>query len=175
MEKSKSFSLQGQFLIAMPRLLDPNFFKTVTCLSHHSREGALGIVINRVFPSLSLKDIFDELKIDCTSRSTSIPVHMGGPVHTNQLFMLHGPPFEWEACHQISLSLGLSNSRDILEAIAGGKGPQSFIISLGCSWLTYNIIEDMIFNTPIDNRWDETVKQMGIDPMSLADSAGHAG
>jgi len=188
-ENSDSFSLQGQFLIAMPKLSDPNFFKTVTCLTHHTREGALGIIINRVFPSLSIKDIFDELKIECTSRSAAISVHVGGPVHTDQLFVLHDSPFGWESCQRVSQSLGISTSRDILEAIAVEKDPKSFLISLGCagwgpgqlerelkenSWLTFNITEDMIFNTPIDSRWDEAVRQMGIDPMFLADSAGHA-
>jgi len=93
MNDSESLSLKGQFLIAMPRLLDPNFFKTVTCLSEHSKEGALGVIINRIFPSFTLKDIFNELNIGCVPEVLILPVHIGGPVNTNQLFVLHGPPF----------------------------------------------------------------------------------
>ena len=189
MKDSSSVSLKGQFLIAMPRLMDPNFYKTVTCLTEHSHEGALGIIINRIFPSLTLKDLFDELKIGCVPKTISIPVHIGGPVHTNQLFVLHGPPFEWEGCHRISSSLALSNTRDVFEAIAMDQGPESFIVSLGCagwapgqleseikenSWLTSNVMDDIIFNAPIESRWDETVKKMGIDPAFLTDSAGYA-
>ena len=189
MNESSSFYLKGQLLIAMPRLLDPNFYKTVTCLSDHTGEGALGIIVNRIFTSLSIKDIFKELNIDYRPEAAAIPVHIGGPVHTHQLFVLHGPPFEWEACHRILPSLGLSNSRDILQAIATEKGPESFIVSLGCAgwgpgqleseikentWLTTHIVEDIIFNTPIEARWNETVKQMGIDPVFLTDSAAHA-
>jgi len=189
MNDSESLSLKGQFLIAMPRLLDPNFFKTVTCLSEHSKEGALGVIINRIFPSFTLKDIFNELNIGCVPEVLILPVHIGGPVNTNQLFVLHGPPFEWEACHQVSSTLALSNSRDILEAIGMNRGPELFLISLGCagwapgqleweikenSWLTTDIVEDIIYKTPLESRWDETVKKMGIDPAFLTDFAGRA-
>jgi putative transcriptional regulator len=112
-----------------------------------------------------------------------------GPVHTNELFVLHGPPFEWEGCHMITPSLAMSNTRDILEAIGMGEGPDSFFISLGCAgwgpgqldmeikenaWLNCSIAEEIIFDTPIESRWDATVRKMGVDPTSLSEIAGHA-
>lgn len=182
-------SLKGQFLIAMPILTDPVFYQTVTCISEHTPQGAVGVIVNRINDSITAKDIFDELKIEYNSRADSIPIHIGGPVHIDEIFVLHGPPYNWEGCFAISPSLFLSNTRDILEAIALGRGPSSYIITLGCAgwapgqleseikanaWLTCNASEDVIFEIPIEIRWEEAAKKMGIDPIQLSDTAGNA-
>ena len=78
---TKQPTFKGQFLMAMPGLSDPNFFQTVTCICEHNSDGAVGIVINRIHPSLSGKDIFEELKIKHNKKTELIPVHIGGPVH----------------------------------------------------------------------------------------------
>ena len=111
-------SLKGHFLMAMPGLADPNFSQTVTCICEHNDQGAMGIVVNRLSEGLCAKDIFDELSIGCTPKTESIPIYIGGPVHSGELFILHGPPFTWEASLSVTPSLGLTNTRDILEAIA---------------------------------------------------------
>ena len=189
MEKEYPGTLKGQFLLSMPSLLDPNFHQTVTCMCEHNSEGAMGLVVNRVHEALTAKDIFEELKIDYAEAAESIPVHMGGPVHITELFVLHGPPFDWEACLKITATLAMSNTKDIIESIALGKGPGSFIITLGCAgwgpgqleteikenaWLTYPIFEENIFTIPVDARWEEAVKKMGINPTLLSNTAGHA-
>jgi putative transcriptional regulator len=89
----------------------------------------------------------------------------------------------------ITSNLAMSNTRDILESIAMGKDPQSYIITLGCAgwgpgqleselkqnaWLTYPIFEENIFNMPVDVRWEEAVKKMGIDPSLISEIPGHA-
>ncbi|MFC1886478.1 YqgE/AlgH family protein [Thermodesulfobacteriota bacterium] len=189
MEEEIPESLKGQFLMAMPGLADPNFFQTVTCICEHTEEGAVGIVVNRVHAPLSAKDIFDELKIKYIPETESIPVHIGGPVHSNEIFVLHGPPFGWSGCRTFTPTLAMSNTRDILEALSMGKGPKSFILSLGCAgwgpgqleaeikqnaWLTSPVFEDIIFHIPADDRWEEAVRKVGIDPILLSDTAGHA-
>jgi putative transcriptional regulator len=182
-------SLKGQFLTAMPGMADPNFYQTVTCICEHNENGAMGIVINRVQPSVSGQDIFEELGIDFAPGAQAIPIHIGGPVHLGEIFVLHGPPLEWEASLGITASVAMSNTRDILEAIAMNQGPRSFIISLGCAgwgpgqleaeikenaWLTSPIFEENIFKLPVESRWEEAVKKMGINPTLLSDTAGHA-
>lgn len=182
-------SLKGHFLMAMPGMADPNFSQTVTCICEHNEQGAMGIVVNRLSEGISVKDIFDELSIGCTPRIESIPVHFGGPVHSGELFILHGPPFTWEASLSVTPTLGLSNTRDILEAIAAGRGPDSFLISLGCAgwgpgqledeikenaWLTQPVFEENIFVLPVEVRWTEALKKMGVDPALLSGTAGHA-
>jgi putative transcriptional regulator len=182
-------SLKGHFLMAMPGLLDPNFSQTVTCICEHTDQGAMGIVINRILESLRAKNIFDELSIRCSRNAEDLPVYIGGPVHSGELFILHGPPFTWGATLQVTASLGLSNTSDILEAIAAGRGPESFLISLGCAgwgpgqleheikenaWLTQPVFEENIFVLPFYERWAAALKKMGVDPVVLSDTAGHA-
>lgn len=182
-------SLKGHLLLAMPSLQDPNFTQTVTCISEHNQGGALGIVVNRVHPSLSGKDIFEELKIPYTPEAGQASIHLGGPVHVGEIFILHGPPFGWQGCLVFTSELGLSTSRDALESIAMGRGPKDFIIAVGCAgwganqleseimqnaWLTCPVIHEILFHTPVDARWEEAMSRMGIDPVLLSDDAGHA-
>ena len=189
MEDTKQSNLKGQFLMAMPGLSDPNFSQTVTCICEHNSDGAVGIVINRVHPSLLGKDIFNELKIEFISDAESIPIHIGGPVHIGEIFVLHSPPFGWEGCFMITSTLAMSHTRDILEAIAMGRGPKSFIIALGCAgwgpgqleseikenaWMTSPVFEEIIFDLPIETRWEEAMRKVGVDPAMLLATSGHA-
>jgi putative transcriptional regulator len=182
-------SLKGQFLMAMPGLVDPNFYQSVTCLSEHNQKGAMGIVITRIHPEINAKMIFDELQIPAAGDAQKVPVHMGGPVHMNELFVLHGAPFAWEGSMMVTEELALSNSRDILEAIAMGKGPRAFIIALGCAgwgpgqleseirgnaWITGPYSEEIAFRMAVERRWEAAMQGIGIDPALLSDTAGHA-
>jgi len=92
MENNSPVSFKGQFLMAMPLLVDQNFYQTVTCICEYTPAGAVGIVINRVHPSLSGEDIFNELEIESIYGAESIPIHIGGPVHIGEgrnLLLLH--------------------------------------------------------------------------------------
>ena len=184
-----SDSFKGQFLMAMPLLLDQNFYQTVTCICEYTPAGSVGIVVNRVHPSLMIKDIFSELNITFIPEVTSIPVHIGGPVHIGEIFILHGPPFGWEGCLMITPTLALSNTRDILESVAKGRGPKSFIIALGCAgwgpgqleseikenaWLTSPVFEDVIFDMPVEERWEASLKKIGVDPALILNTSGNA-
>jgi len=189
MEDNQPSSLKGQFLTSMPSLMDPNFYQTVTCICEYGEAGTVGIVVNRVHPSLSGKDIFEELGIAYEPGAESIPIHIGGPVHIGEIFMLHGPPFDWEGCLSITSSLAMSNTKDLLLAVAMGRGPKSYIIALGCAgwasgqleaeirenaWLICPVYEDIIFDVAVEERWEATMNKMGIDPAKLLDTAGHA-
>jgi putative transcriptional regulator len=182
-------SLKGHFLISMPNLLDPNFFQTVTCVCEHTLEGALGLVVNRILPDLTCGTVFQELGLESIPQRDSLPVYLGGPVHKGQIFVLHGPPFEWEGIHQVTPSLALGNSREIIESLARGKGPKTFLITLGCAgwgpgqleseilanaWLTCPVNENILFQTPVEKRWEQAAKIIGVDLNLLSDTVGHA-
>ena len=182
-------SLKGQFLIAMPGLVDPNFHQTVSIICEHNSEGAVGIVINRIHTHLSGEDIFKELNMEYIPGAESIPIHIGGPVHIGEIFMLHGPPFDWDSSLKITSSLAVGNTRDIIESIAMGRGPQSYLISIGCAgwgsgqleaeikqnaWLTSPVLDDIVFDLPVETRWEAAVKRMEIDPALLSATAANA-
>jgi putative transcriptional regulator len=189
MSMTTTSNFKGHFLMAMPALMDPNFKQSVTCISEHTDEGAVGIVINRVHPMLSAKLIFDELGMAHDDTTGEIPIHIGGPVHHNELFVLHGPPLDWQGSLVINNELAMSNSRQILEAIAGGKGPVDYLIALGCAgwgpgqleweigqnaWLTCPCEPELIFRAPVEERWQVAIRRLGIDLDLLSDTAGHA-
>jgi putative transcriptional regulator len=182
-------SLKGQFLISMPGMVDPNFSRTVTCICEHTAEGAVGIVVNRVHDLLRAGEMFEELGLTCTKESAQMPIYIGGPVHINEVFILHGPPFGWDACLTITPSLAMSNSMDIMRAIAEGTGPESAAICIGCAgwgpsqlegelqqnaWLNGPLDAPLIFDVSVDLRWEEAIRRIGIDPALLSDTAGHA-
>ncbi len=189
MENTGPETLKGHFLMAMPGLNDPNFFQTVTCICEHTEEGAVGMVVNRVHDTLKTKDLFEELNIAYLPGSEILPVYLGGPVHLGEIFILHGPPFDWQGCMNVTPVLAMSNTIDILQAIALGRGPEAFLIAIGCAgwgadqleteirenvWLTGRIYEDIIFSTAVESRWEQAIRKIGIDPTWLSDTAGHA-
>ena len=182
-------SLKGQFLMAMPGLLDPNFHQTVICLSEHTHDGAVGIVVNRAHPTLKADIIFSELEIDHHIDVGRSPIYLGGPVHASEVFILHGRPFDTHVSLEITPYVAMSTTREVLEHIARGKGPEAFLISLGCAgwgpgqleaeirqnaWLTCDIDEAIMFDAPVDERWERAMRNLGIDPSLLIDAAGHA-
>jgi putative transcriptional regulator len=182
-------SLRGQLLMAMPSLLDPNFYQTVVCLSEHTREGAVGIVINRTHPTLKAETIFNELDMPHRTDVGEASIFLGGPVHISEVFILHGPPYDVSTSLEIRPWLAMSTTREILERIARGEGPRPFMISLGCAgwgpgqleaeiqqnaWLTCDSDEKILFEVAVDQRWEYAMRKLGIDPSRLTDAAGHA-
>ena len=124
-----------------------------------------------------------------TPDAGNTPIYYGGPVHMNEIFILHGPPFEWESSIMVTSTLAMSNTRDILEAVAAQKGPSNYLITLGCSgwgpdqmeseikqnvWLSCPVDGDIIFDKEMEERWEAAVKILGINPALLTETAGHA-
>ena len=188
-KKKTMDSLKGNFIIAMPALADPNFSMTVTCICEHTVLGSVGLIVNRPHSTIYADDIFKELNLEPVPRSIPIPAYIGGPVHVNEIFVLHGPPFDWEGCFMVNKTLAMSNTMDILKFIAMGKGPNSFLICLGCagwgpgqleseirqnSWITWPVSDDIIFDIPVEAKWRTAMNRVGIDPALLSSRVGHA-
>jgi len=167
-----SQTMKGSFLLAIPGLPDPNFAQTVTCICEHNESGALGFIVNKVHPLLTGRELFEDLKIHCDQSVDKMEIYLGGPVQPSGVFVLHGPPFGWNESLKVTNWLALSNSRDILEAIAVQKGPQSFMIMLGCAgwgpmqldnelddsaWLTCPVSSDIIFSTNTELRYEKAM------------------
>lgn len=180
--------LSHQFLIAMPALADPNFARTVTYLCEHGPQGALGLIVNRPL-DLTTADLLENLGIEAPPGTGALPVYFGGPVHPEQGFVLHRPLGRWQSTLATGDGLAITTSRDILEAMARGQGPAEALIALGYAgwgpgqleeeisrnaWLTVPASADVIFETPVDQRFQAAFRLLGIDPAFLATSAGHA-
>lgn len=134
--------LNNQFLIAMPGLDDPNFAQTVTLVCEHSARGALGIIINRPL-TMDLGEVFEQLGLDASQSHVSRQnVLFGGPVQQDRGFVLHSASAGFESTLPVSDKLHLTTSRDILEALAGGLGPERAIIALGYAGWEAGQLED---------------------------------
>ncbi len=181
-------SLNNQFLIAMPGLADPNFSRTVTLICEHTQEGAMGLVINRAL-DLKLHEVLDQIGIDQASDLSDLPIYLGGPVQNNRGFVLHAPLGNWESTLQVTDTVGVSTSKDILQAIASNQGPEHCLIALGYagwgagqlefeisenSWLNGPADENILFNIPVDQRWAAAAQTMGVDLLNLSSESGHA-
>ena len=182
-------NLTNHFLIAMPRLEDPNFFHTVTYICEHSSDGAMGIVINRPM-ELHLADIFEQLEIPVsTDRVAEQPVYIGGPVQSDRGFVLHDSATEWASTLKITSEISVTTSLDILEAIAAGKGPEQNLVALGYAgwgagqlenemaqnaWLNGPAQSNIIFERASKERWQAAADLLGVDLNLLSGDAGHA-
>ncbi len=180
--------LNNQFIIAMPNLADPNFFHTVAYLCQHNKEGALGIVINRS-TDMKLGEIFKQMDIKVPSPAAAeTPIFAGGPVQLERGFVVHSSGGDWHATLPVSETISLTTSRDVLEAIAVGEGPEQYLVALGYagwgagqlekeimdnSWLNTPSSKQVLFDTPVNMRWSAAAGQIGIDINLLTAPAGH--
>jgi putative transcriptional regulator len=182
-------SLTNNFLIAMPAMKDPNFEQTVTFICQHNEEGALGIVINRTI-DLTIGDVLDQMKIERgASPQFNDPVHYGGPVQMDRGFILHEDSGDWDSTLKVSDLIALTTSRDILEAIASNVGPHRTLLALGYAgwgagqlereisenaWLHWPADSELVFSTPVSQRWAQAAALLGVDLSLLSTDAGHA-
>jgi len=194
-----SENLTKQLLIAMPSMADPNFSRTVTLICEHNLDGAMGITINQP-TALFVDELLSNIEVaDSDNKDTELssqnttnsnePVYAGGPVQVDRGFILHDSDKQWESTHIIDNDLSLTTSEDILIAIAQGKGPENAIIALGYAgwgagqleqeisanaWLTVPYEAEIIFDTPIEQRWQSAATKIGVDLSLISNQAGHA-
>lgn len=184
-----SANLTNQFLIAMPGLRDPNFARTVTYICEHSDQGAMGIVVNRPL-DLSVADVMSHMDIKDTPPAIGQqPVYLGGPVESERGFVLHSSTTSWNSTLRITDAICVTTSRDILEAMAQGKGPARTLVALGYAgwaggqlehelqdnaWLSGPADMRILFDMPADERWAAAAQLLGIDLNLISTEAGHA-
>lgn len=182
-------SFANQLLIAMPRLDDPNFNRTVSYVCEHNDEGAIAIIINKP-THYELQFVFEQMKIPVIQESVSHePVMFGGPVQSDRGFVIHPPLGTWRSSLAVSDQVSVTTSHDILQALAQGHGPKEFLVALGYAgwsplqleeevannfWLNCPLDLDVLFHTPAHLRWEMAARSMGIDIHQLGDLTGHA-
>jgi putative transcriptional regulator len=184
--------LTNHFIIAMPAMLDENFDRTVTYICEHDENGSFGLTINRP-TEITLEDIFYQMGLNTfSSKKESFPspdIYLGGPMQQNRGFILHSPSGNWSSTLKINDNIALTSSRDILEAISNEEGPEQSFIAVGYAgwgpgqleyeitanaWLSCPADEQILFNTPHDQRWQGAAKLLGVDLGLMSSDSGHA-
>ncbi|WP_394755501.1 YqgE/AlgH family protein [Rhodoferax sp.] len=191
-------NLTNHFLIAMPGLRDEIFSRSVVYVCEHSERGALGLVINKPC-DIDLKRLFEKVELPmCRADLSSAPVFLGGPVQTERGFVLHEATFTkaaqpvesvYASTMVIPGGLEMTTSKDVLEAISTGAGPRKVLVSLGYSawgegqleseisensWLTVAASNNVIFDTPVAQRYEQALLLLGLELWMLSPDTGHA-
>ena len=178
----------------MPSMQDEVFGRSVVYMCEHSERGALGLVINK--PSdIRVRHLFDKVELPLERPDLAEqPVFHGGPVQTERGFVLHDPVGTAEESVYASTltipgGLEMTTSRDVLEAMASGAGPRRVFVSLGYaswgqgqleseitenSWLTVEAKPELIFDVPVERRYDEALGLMGLQSWMISPEAGHS-
>jgi len=184
-----SINLTHHFLIAMPNMADPYFSRTLTYICEHNDQGALGLVVNRPI-DMTLQALFERLSLTLRDGYlAAAPIYFGGPVQTDRGFVLHEPAGNWQSTLRVRDVIGLTTSKDILEAVGRGEGPKRMLVTLGYAgwspgqlehelsqnaWLTVEARDAIIFDTPAEERLLAAMELLGLDYARLQDEAGHA-
>ena len=189
----ENVNLTGHFLIAMPAMTDPYFARSVTFICEHTQDGAMGVVINRPI-DMTLDALFEQIGLELNQPQATMPVHFGGPVQVDRGFVLHTPTGAWQSTIAVSGDIALTASKDVLEALANGAGPQRLLVTLGYAgweagqledeisqnaWLSVRAPnaesqESIIFNMADDEKFDAAMRLLGVDLMQLSKDVGHA-
>ena len=179
----------NHFLIAMPSMGDPHFTRTLTYIAEHNEQGALGIIVNRPI-DMTLATLFERIDLPLEAEGfANQPVYFGGPVQTDRGFVLHRPLGDWHSTLKVNDEIGLTSSRDVLQAIGASGEPRDVIVTLGYagwdagqleaeiaqnSWLTVAAKSSILFDLPPEARLPAAMQKLGISFTQLSDVAGHA-
>ncbi len=195
--RSASSYFEGQMLVAMPRMTDRRFARSVIYVCAHSDEGAMGLIINQPARHISAPHLLERLGIlprsnddEVSNEVLALPIHVGGPVETGRGFVLHSADyFADESTLTIEKGVCLTATIDILKAIAQGRGPDRALLALGYSgwspgqleteiqangWLHCPADLDLIFDDDLDGKYTRAMAKIGIDLSHLVSDAGHA-
>jgi len=183
--------LTGQLLLATPSLQDPNFKDTVVLICHHDDDGCMGLIINRP-QNISISDVLVDLGIQSTGMRSDDDIQRvfeGGPVDNFRGFVLHDGWQVYDSTMQVTPELHLTASRDVLEELAQGEGPEHYMLILGYAgwktgqleselsnndWLIAPASQHIVFQEPPEQRWDFGARCMGIKRSQLSNQIGHA-
>lgn len=184
------------FLVAAPSLTDPNFAGSLVLVAEHHAEGALGFVVNR--PSqISVVELLDGVDGDlrraaeAAGRADGI-VLVGGPVQPERLWILFRPGPAQAALEggavAVTEEVSLGGSRELLESLVRAPGAP-FLLLLGYAgwapmqaekeisagaWVPMPVERDLVFDVPLEKRWETAVRRLGLDPGEFLVGGGGA-
>ncbi len=193
---TRGTTLEGQLLVAMPIMTDKRFARSVIYMCAHSKDGAMGLIINHRADHITFPDLLERLGISPRNGEEGISadildrqVHIGGPVETGRGFVLHTADYHsTDSTLDIASGISLTATIDILKAIATGHGPQRSILALGYAgwsagqleseiqangWLNCPADVDLLFDPDLEAKYERALAKIGVNPSFLVGEAGH--
>ena len=181
--------LTGKLILSMPQISDSRFNHSVIYICSHMEQGAMGLILNKVFDSVSFAEVLKQFDLNIETPFESVPVYFGGPVETGRGFVLHSNDFSHEGTMNIDENVSLTATLDILKSIAHGQGPSSYLLALGYagwgpgqleheiqenSWLIAPADPKIIFDDRLQAKWTGAMQTIGVDTEKLSSEMGHA-
>ena len=187
----KGSYLKGNIICALPQLKDIFFSRSIIYITHHNKDGAVGIVLNYKIMDIKGAELFKKLDIKVVSNKVKMafPFHIGGPLNQNNGFILHSNDYKSEFTLKVTNNVKLTCSTEIISDIARNRGPEKFFISLGYSgwgpgqledeiknnsWININEELDLLFDTDSEKKWSRAIQKTGIDFTKFSSFSGNA-
>lgn len=181
--------LTGQLLVAMPSMIDPRFEKTIIFICSHSPDGAMGLVLNRLFGEINFEGLLEQFDLKLAEGVPEKAVFYGGPVEPVRGFVLHSSDYKEASTTEVTDDLSLTATVDVLKALSQGQGPSQSLLLLGYAgwapgqleteiqangWLTVPADDSIIFNEKSEGKWEDALTKIGVSPTMLSSDVGHA-
>jgi len=182
-------NLTGHLLISMPSLYDERFYKTVIYICAHSKDGAMGIIINKKIDYDLYPDLLKQLGIDKPLLNKKLLIRYGGPIESSRGFVLHTDEVIQKETLTIDKGIALTSTYEFFENLSKGKGPKNSILALGyagwapgqiekeiieSSWVTLSTDSKFLFDDEVGNKWSKAYNLLGVDPNKLSYQSGSA-
>jgi putative transcriptional regulator len=173
----RAASIAGDFLVAAPSIADPRFAETVIYMVSHDRDGAMGLVINRVLGQGTIKAYMKGLGLDLGKAKGQIKLHQGGPVQVNIGIALYDGDATGADTQEAGNGLRLASHVAVLEAMAEGREFKDALFFLGYAgwgpgqlerelatgdWLTAPFDAELLFDDDAPDQWQRARKQAGV-------------
>ena len=188
--KTESMNLAGKLLVAMPGMGDVRFEYSVIYICAHSKDGTMGLIVNKPNPKLNFKKLLSQLNIRSNLSIIDTMVHFGGPVEQVRGFILHSSDYQAGVdTLNVDGTFSMTATPDILKDIAKGEGPDISLLALGYSgwasgqlelellqngWLICDATYDLVFKVADNDKWASALASLGVDPLMLSTQAGRA-
>lgn len=187
----KKSPLTGKLLVAMPSMSDQRFERAVIFMCAHDEQGAMGLRVDDRLSDVRFDKILAQtgIKSDISINIDDVQVLNGGPVDTGRGFLLHSGDYMQKETIGITRDYAVSGTVDALKEVVAGKGPGKMLFALGHAgwsagqldqelrqnaWLIADALPELLFDIPYDQRWSKALASLGIDPLMLSATSGHA-
>lgn len=189
MFKLDSGNLTGKCLISSPYMEDERFHRSLIYICSHSKDGAMGFIINKKIEEFSFADLAGQLPIKAFNMDQEIDLHNGGPLEKIRGFVIHSTDYVKADTVVIDSNIAISSSLDIINDIAFGIGPRDNIIALGYSswrpqqleqeimhndWLIAAPKPELVFRTKDEEKWEKALNSIGVEAANFSSFSGHA-
>lgn len=183
-------NLADFFLIAMPDMDDEFFAGSVVYICEHNDEGAMGVCINKPSP-LTMNQFFEAIHATTPLEYDEAAVLLGGPMQVDRGFLVHTPVGSWESSLLVTDDIAFTTSRDIIENLAktADRSLNKTLATIGYAgwkkdqlerelaenaWLTVAADQRVMFDVPVELRYQAALNLLGINHANLVHGAGHA-